>query len=76
MPDNDNLAALRRTTAALQATYDRAREDIVQELEHSGAAEAFQPEEIRDPTGRYILLDALTALVQANTVLAAADNDH
>jgi hypothetical protein len=60
---------LRAVTARLEAAYGRARADLVRDIERDGYH--FEPEDARDSNGRYILLDALTAIVQANAAIAA-----
>lgn len=65
--------ALRRTVHLLTESYERTRADLAREIEQFHTGLALQPEDMRDNHGRYILLDALTALVQAQAVLATAD---
>jgi hypothetical protein len=65
---------LRAAVARLEATYDKARADLVRGIERDGYH--FDPEDARDSNGRYILLDALTVLVQAHTALATAQPDQ
>jgi hypothetical protein len=67
------VEALRRTVQLLTESYERTRAELAREIEQFHTGLALQPEDMRDNHGRYILLDALTALVQANTVLANAD---
>jgi hypothetical protein len=64
MPEGQ-IERLTSTVSRLEVAYETARADL--ERQFPGAA----PEEIRDPNGRYVLLDALTALVQAQAVLGA-----
>lgn len=60
---------LREHLGHLEAAYTAARETLAQEAERVGAT----PEQMRDANGRYILLDALTAIVQARAALAHAE---
>lgn len=76
MPTENGAAALsrsdlRHTARLLEAAYDQARSDLMRDIERDGLH--FDPEVIRDHNGRFILLDALTALVQAHTVLTATE---
>ncbi len=64
--------ALRTTVDRLEAAYAKAREQLAAELA-TGAWRLCEPEEMRDANGRYILLDALTAIVQARTTLAQVE---
>lgn len=64
---------LHRTVAKLKAALDTAEKDLVeQNLDYGGT----DPYIIQDSNGRYLLLDALTALAGAQTSLAILDNAH
>ncbi|MFG2001698.1 hypothetical protein ACGFNU_21360 [Spirillospora sp. NPDC048911] len=63
--------ALRRTAELLAAAYTKARDDLAREINEN--LYPFEPEQARDHNGRYILLDALTALAQAQATLAATE---
>jgi hypothetical protein len=67
------LDALRHTVTLLAKSYDRTRADLAKEIERFHTGLQAEPEDMRDQHGRYILLDALTALVQAQTVIAATE---
>lgn len=54
----------------LEAAYEAARQRLAEENARVGRP--YMPEEMQDSTGRYILLDALAALVQARAALEAA----
>lgn len=69
------LDLLRRSAVTLQATYDHTRNRLIEQLDRDGLTGVHEPEDIRDANGRYILLDALTAVVLANTALATADRE-
>jgi hypothetical protein len=60
---------LRQHLDHLEAAYAAARESLSQKADRVGAI----PEQMRDATGRYILLDALTAIVQARAALSHAE---
>ncbi len=60
-----NLDRLRETVELLQQTYDRSRDEMAKNYSH--------PELVITTEGRYILLDALVALVQARTAVAQAE---
>lgn len=66
--------ALAATVAKLQEAVDVATADIERQLESVGAAtwvtRPTSPYQMKDTTGRYLLLDALTALAAAQSVLA------
>lgn len=54
----------------LEAAYESARRRLAEENARVGRR--FMPEEMQDSTGRYILLDALAAIVQAKAALEAS----
>lgn len=58
---------LRRLVDELQATVDTTRTELAKEFP--------EPAIVRDPSGRYILLDALTVLINAQTALVRAGGD-
>lgn len=60
---------LAQTCDALERAYARARASLAVDIErcHEGF---FEPEDMRDANGRYILLDALAALATAQAALA------
>jgi hypothetical protein len=58
------LAAL---VERLEVAYETARRMLAESNARYGVP--HEPEEMREESGRYILLDALTALVQAKTAL-------
>lgn len=60
-----NLDRLRETVELLQQAYDSARAEM--------AGFGLAPEQARTADGRFILLDALVALVQARTALVQAE---
>ena len=65
-PANVHVDRLAEVADRLEAAYEATRAQLERDFADTG----FSPEEIRDPNGRYILLDALTALVEARTALA------
>lgn len=67
----DYVALLREAAGRLQAAYDLRRADLLADMTKDGRAAYLTPEDMVDPSGRSILLDALTALVNARAVLAA-----
>jgi hypothetical protein len=64
MPEGQ-IERLTSAVGRLETAYEAARADLERQFPEAA------PEEIRDPNGRYVLLDALTALVQAQTPLRA-----
>ena len=62
---------LAATIERLEAAYETARQAITEENARNGNSCA--PEEMREAGGRYILLDALTAIVQAKAALGRAE---
>jgi hypothetical protein len=65
----EDLAALVRE---LQDAYEVCRADILDQMGRFEHTRDLDPLQARDPNGRYLLLDALTALVNASTALVAA----
>ncbi|WP_433233773.1 hypothetical protein [Actinomadura nitritigenes] len=57
---------LRTTIERLEAAYERDRAELVEE----GYGD---PELVRDTSGRFVLLDALTAIVNARAALALTE---
>lgn len=58
---------LRSLAESLQITYDKALSDL---------SEVFDdPRQVRDTNGRYVLLDALTALVSAQAALVSSEEE-
>lgn len=68
-PRTDLANALTR----LEAVYDLARQQLQDRIDavsqQQGHTRSVTPEQMLDDHGRYILLDALTAIVQARTAL-------
>lgn len=62
-----NFEDLRAAVEVLQAAYDKARQEM--------AVIWDDPMIVKDPNGRYVLLDALTALVNARSSLANAERN-
>ncbi|MFG1977052.1 hypothetical protein ACGFJC_47635 [Nonomuraea fuscirosea] len=54
----------------LETAYEHARRRLAEQAAYDAFTPDIAPEEIRDSTGRFLLLDALTALVNARTALA------
>jgi hypothetical protein len=71
----DHVAELRRAVERLEVAYERRAQQIrgawVPHLRDS-----VEPLDATDPQGRSILLDALTAIVNARTALANAEADR
>lgn len=67
MSDQTLAAAVER----LEAAYETARQSMAEENARCGRP--YAPEEMREASGRYILLDALTAIVQAKAALACTE---
>lgn len=67
--DAETVTALGEAVELLRAAYATARADLTREAEAFGGA----PEQMRDASGRFILLDALTAIVQARAALVYAE---
>ena len=65
--------ALRAAADQLQAAYDRRRAELAAGIAQIGTDRGLTPEDMRDSSGRSILLDALVALVNARTALAFAE---
>lgn len=61
----NHVDQLRASTAQLRTAYEHTHQRL--------AADFEEPLAVTTIDGRYILLDALTALVQAETVLAQID---
>ncbi|GIH07404.1 hypothetical protein Rhe02_54710 [Rhizocola hellebori] len=66
-----NLEQLRSTVEMLQHAYDQARAEL--ENDYWTPEMPYDVLRCRTTDGRYILLDALTALVQAQTVIVQAE---
>ncbi|MEV0616185.1 hypothetical protein AB0I81_22920 [Nonomuraea sp. NPDC050404] len=64
---SETLAAL---VDRLEVAYETARRVLAESNARYGVP--HEPEEMREESGRYILLDALTALVQAKAALEVA----
>ncbi|MCW2768182.1 MAG: hypothetical protein JWO11_4141 [Nocardioides sp.] len=64
--DAERVATLREAADRLEATYATARAVLKAEADSMGRI----PEEMRDAAGRFILLDAVVAIVQARAALA------
>jgi hypothetical protein len=68
-----DVEALRDAVQRLEAAYERRRAELDASIADIGKDRGLTPEDMRDPNGRSILLDALTALVTARTALALAE---
>jgi hypothetical protein len=68
-----DVEALREAVERLQSAYDRRRAELADGIADIGVERGLIPEDMRDPNGRSILLDALVALVNARTALALAE---
>jgi hypothetical protein len=65
---SDPRTDLENVLTRLEAVYDLTRRELAEEIArdpHWGAI----PEQMKDSSGRYILLDALTAIVNGRTAL-------
>jgi len=60
----DSLEALQRAVLDAERIYGIIRDDLQRQLDADGH-QHLTPEQMRDPNGRFILLDALTAIVNA-----------
>jgi hypothetical protein len=67
------LDQLRDTVTMLDQAYGIARNELNGQIAGGGLRQGFQPEEFRDASGRFILLDALTALATAQAALATLE---
>lgn len=65
---SDPRTDLANALARLEAVYDLTRRELAEEIARDPYWKAI-PEQMKDSSGRYILLDALTAIVQARTAL-------
>jgi hypothetical protein len=63
----DSATALQEAVDRLEHAYAAARQNLIDQAGQGGLSGA--PEQARDVNGRYILLDALTTIVQARTAL-------
>ena len=54
---------LREALARLEEAHEKVKIELIKEFPH------IDPYLVRDPNGRYILLDALTKIVEAYNVL-------
>lgn len=66
---DDDVLLLRDTVDRLQAAYERRRTALAAQIAPGSGVE---PEDLVDPQGRSILLDALTAIVNGRTALLNA----
>jgi hypothetical protein len=65
-------AALERICAELDRAYDTARGELLADIASGRLGyPGSTPEQIRDASGRYILLDALVAAANAHAALAS-----
>jgi hypothetical protein len=72
MSNLDEITALADVISSLTRMYARAREELERDIERHYQGYGIEPETMRDPNGRFILLDAMIAIVQARTVLVQA----
>lgn len=65
-----DVQLLREAVDRLQAAYDRRRVEFVAAIDPMSGV---TPEDMRDSSGRSILLDALVAIVNGRAALVAAE---
>lgn len=53
----------------LETAYEAARRRLREQAAHDPFVPDLEPEEMQDSNGRYLLLDALTAIVNARAAL-------
>jgi len=61
---------LERYVGLLEETYNATFEQIKTEIDQDPHLTGVHPEQMRDVNGRFILLDALSAIVEARSILA------
>jgi hypothetical protein len=76
MTPPDARARLAEQVERLEAAYETARRRLIEQVAHDPFVSHMAPEEMQDSNGRYLLLDVLTALVSARTVLAREDQER
>ncbi len=70
-----DLARLRESVERIEQAYEVARQELELDVKHRasfGAEWPSTPDQCRDANGRFILLDSLTAIVQARAILVQA----
>jgi hypothetical protein len=65
-----HLEELEEFADGLITAFRMARDELQREIEHGIYRPGTQPGHMRDSSGRFILLDALTTIVQAKATIA------